>query len=370
MPKQGNNIRKRKDGRWEGRYKVGVLPSGQTKYRSVYGKTYSDVKLKLISEKTNNTYNTHIKKRLRFNELIEKWMASSSIRFKGATENKYWTIIDRHINPILGRLELSQITPSLINEFLNHKLNNGRIDGNGGLSHSYVNTIRIIILSAVQYGINEKLCEPLNANIYKPTINNNELTVLSEKSCEKLEKVLVMNLDCTALGMLISLHTGLRIGEVCALKWSDVDIERKILTVRQTVARVKANSNDNCKSKLILDAPKTKNSLREIPINSFLLPLLVKKKSESVSDFVISEQKTFVSPRTFEYRYHKTLERFDIEQVNYHSLRHTFATRCIERGVDCKSLSEILGHANVNITLNTYVHSSMELKRIQIEKLI
>lgn len=285
-------------------------------------------------------------------------------------ENKYWTIIDRHINPILGRLELSQITPSLINEFLNHKLNNGRIDGNGGLSPSYVNTIRIIILSAVQYGINEKLCEPLNANIYKPTINNNELTVLSEKSCEKLEKVLVMNLDCTALGMLISLHTGLRIGEVCALKWSDVDIERKILTVRQTVARVKANSNDNCKSKLILDAPKTKNSLREIPINSFLLPLLVKKKSESVSDFVISEQKTFVSPRTFEYRYHKTLERFDIEQVNYHSLRHTFATRCIERGVDCKSLSEILGHANVNITLNTYVHSSMELKRIQIEKLI
>lgn len=180
----------------------------------------------------------------------------------------------------------------------------------------------------------------------------------------------MMNLDCTALGMLISLHTGLRIGEVCALKWSDVDIERKILTVRQTVARVKANSNDNCKSKLILDAPKTKNSLREIPINSFLLPLLVKKKSESVSDFVISEQKTFVSPRTFEYRYHKTLERFDIEQVNYHSLRHTFATRCIERGVDCKSLSEILGHANVNITLNTYVHSSMELKRIQIEKLI
>lgn len=109
-------------------------------------------------------------------------MASSSIRFKGATENKYWTIIDRHINPILGRLELSQITPSLINEFLNHKLNNGRIDGNGGLSPSYVNTIRIIILSAVQYGINEKLCEPLNANIYKPTINNNELTVLSEKA--------------------------------------------------------------------------------------------------------------------------------------------------------------------------------------------
>lgn len=97
---------------------------------------------------------------------------------------------------------------------------------------------------------------------------------------------------------------------------------------------------------------------------------MVKKKSESVSDFVVSEQKTFVSPRTFEYRYHKILELFDIEQVNYHSLRHTFATRCIERGVDCKSLSEILGHSNVNITLNTYVHSSMELKIIQIEKLI
>lgn len=370
MPKRGDNIRKRKDGRWEGRYKVGVLPSGQIKYRSVYGKTYSDVKLKLVSVKNNNTYNKCTKKELRFNELIEKWMASRSIRFKGATENKYWTIIDRHIIPTLGSLELSQITPSLINEFLNDKLNNGRIDGNGGLSPSYVNTVRIIILSVVQYGVEENLCEPLKANIYKPTINNNELTVLSEKSCKKLENALLTNLDCTALGVLISLHTGLRIGEVCALKWSDIDIELKILTVRQTVARVKANSDDNCKSRLILDTPKTKNSLRKIPINSFLLPLFIKKKSESVSDFVISEQKTFVSPRTFEYRYHKILERFDIEQVNYHSLRHTFATRCIERGVDYKSLSEILGHANVNTTLNTYVHSSMELKRIQIEKII
>lgn len=120
---------------------------------------------------------------------------------------------------------------------------------------------------------------------------------------------------------------------------------------------------------MIIDTPKTPASTRDIPISSALLPILASFRSHSSSKYVVSNTNTFLSPRTFEYRYHRLLEETGITPINYHALRHTFATRCIEAGVDVKSLSEMLGHANVGVTLNTYVHSSMELKRKQLEKL-
>ena len=119
----------------------------------------------------------------------------------------------------------------------------------------------------------------------------------------------------------------------------------------------------------MLDNPKTESSMRDIPISSTLLPYLLQMKEKSRSNFVVSDTENFISTRTYDYRYHKVLKQCNIASVNYHVLRHTFATRCIETGVDVKSLSEILGHATVGITLNTYVHSSMELKRAQLEKL-
>ena len=138
--------------------------------------------------------------------------------------------------------------------------------------------------------------------------------------------------------------------------------------MRHTVARVKSEDSSNT-THLIIDTPKTKASIRDIPISSALLPILIKMKEKSISPYVISDTNSFVSPRTYEYRYHRILDKCNIQSVNYHTLRHTFATRCIEAGVDVKSLSEMLGHANVGITLNTYVHSSMEMKRSQLEKL-
>lgn len=148
-------------------------------------------------------------------------------------------------------------------------------------------------------------------------------------------------------------------------------MQNHIIKVRHTVARVKNSDarfgNSSC---LILDTPKTAASTRDIPISSALLPILTIINNQSSSKFVVSNSESFLSPRTFEYRYHRLLEESGIASINYHALRHTFATRCIEAGVDVKSLSEMLGHANVGVTLNTYVHSSMELKRTQLEKLI
>lgn len=160
----------------------------------------------------------------------------------------------------------------------------------------------------------------------------------------------------------------MRIGEVCALTWNDIDFSTCTIYVRHTVSRVKTD-NIHTKTELILDEPKTTSSKRIVPISSKLFPILFEYKKISHSLFVISNKDSFISPRTFEDRFHKVMKKNNIEHFNYHALRHTFATRCIEAGVDVKTLSEILGHSNVSITLNTYVHSSLEMKKNQLEKL-
>lgn len=368
MPKRGDNIRKRKDGRWEGRYKIVFPPSQDVRYRSVYGKTYGEVKKKLLSEKKRKC---HVKREeLFFSELLTRWMNANSIRLKGATRKKYQFLIDTHINPELGNLRLSQINSAQINMFLDDKLADGRMDGAGGLSPSYVRSITIIIGAAIKYAVAEELCMPLKTPIFKPAAKGKSMPCLSSQCRRRLEENCLLHMDGTSLGILLALHAGLRIGEICALRWEDIDTERRILSVRHTIARVRAGMNETRKSQLILDQPKTKTSLREIPINSFLLPLLERMRADANSSFVISEKPEFVSPRTFEYRYHSILKRYNIDQVNFHALRHSFATYCIERGVDDKTLSEILGHASVSITLNTYVHSTMEQKKAQIEKIV
>ncbi len=371
MSKRGENIHKRKDGRWEARYRKGRNFAGNIIYGSVYGKTYREAKEKLmaISATPEDTIKP-INQEHNFKEILCLWMENNRVRHKGATIKKYQYLIDRHILPELGDLKLSQITSTVINSFLTRKMENGKLDKSGGLSASYVRSIMLIINAALKFAADEEMCQPLKSPVYKPVSQNNEITVLQIDEQKRLETHLISEIAPTQLGILISLHTGLRIGEICALAWEDIDIENQIIHVRHTVARIKSTDfSEGNSSKLIIDAPKTKASNRDIPIPSVLLPILKSNCTAVSSKYVVSDTKDFVSPRTYEYRYHRLLEKCGIESVNYHVLRHTFATRCIEAGVDVKSLSEILGHSNVSITLNTYVHSSMEMKRTQLEKL-
>jgi len=316
------------------------------------------------------SYDTIIstKRELIFRELLIIWMPNNCIRYKGATKRKYQYLIDTHILPELGELKLSQITPLKINSFLVNKLEIGRLDKSGGLSPAYVRNIMLIINSALKFATDEEWCKPFKTSILKPVITKKELTLLNLKQQQHLERQLTNNINYTKLGILISLHTGLRIGEICALKWNNIDLENNIISVRHTIARVIDNESAKS-SKLIVDTPKTISSTRDIPISSYLLQIISPMANPDKDKFVISDSFDFMSPRTYEYRYHKILSECGLPNINYHALRHTFATRCIEAGVDVKSLSEILGHSNVNITLNTYVHSSMELKRNQLEKL-
>lgn len=371
MSKRGDNIHKRKDGRWEGRYIQTRDASGKAKYASVYGKTYKEVKQKLVACTKNppQCVKSTAGKNMPFHELLRLWMGSNQIRLKGATTRKYQYLIDTHIVPSLGNLPVSQITALSVNAFLAEKLRHGRLDQTGGLSSSYVRSIMLIISSALKFAVSENLCEPLRTPIYKPACEKKELPILSKEEQRKLEGQLLQELNLTGLGVLLSLHTGLRIGEVCALAWDDIDFKERVLHVRSTVARIRNETSESPATRLVIDKPKTQASLRDIPISSVVFPALLHIRESTASQYVISDGYSFISPRTYEYRYHKLLTECGIADINYHALRHTFATRCVEAGVDVKTLSEILGHANASITLNTYVHSSMELKRRQLEKL-
>ena len=370
MARKGENIRKRKDGRWEGRYKNGVNENGTAKYSSVYGKTYTEVKNKLIEFKRVNSVcenNPYIEKR--FDEILIMWMKSNQIKIKGSTEAKYNYAIERHIKPILGSKKVSSITAPVINNFLFEKMKSGRLDGSGGLSASYVKTMAIIIDAAIKFASNEGYCKPLRSTIIKPTLEKKELEILSVSAQQHFETMAITDINETVTGIFIALYTGLRIGEICALAWEDVDFDMQIIHVRHTITRVQIITDSATRSILKVDIPKTKASIRDIPISPVLLPILKIMKSQSVSRYVISNHEGFISTRTFDYRYKKVLREFSIQEINFHALRHTFATRCVEVGMDIKSLSQMLGHSNVSITLNTYVHPSMDSMRTQIEKL-
>lgn len=313
--------------------------------------------------------NAHTEKQLLFGELLLQWCNKKKGNLKKSTADKYEYMISTHIIPELGKIPVGSLNSTLISNFTDKKLSAGRLDSRGGLSPAYVRFMCVIIQAAINYGVENDLCCYHFIKITKPHSDKKEPEIFSLSQQKLLENKLFNDINETKLGILISLYMGLRIGEICALKWDKVNLIDNDILVCSTVVRLNDKSISGKATKLIIDSPKTKSSIRKIPIPPFLVPLMHAVKNVSSSEYVVSQNDTFVNPKTFENRYKKILVNVGIPQLNYHALRHTFATRCIEVGMDMKTLSELLGHANVSTTMNIYVHSTMEQKRIQMEKL-
>ena len=371
MARRGENIRKRKDGRWEARYICGYQENGQAKYRSIYGKTYREVKdAKKAADTGKMQLESEVKmKDMLFKDLLDEWLETTQLKVKESTYSRYVFLVDRHIRPSLGHIRLSRLTTAEIECFVYQKQKHGKLDGKGGLSPKTVSGLLSVIRLSLNYAEKKNYTFTKGIATVSPRQTPTQMHILSEEEQKKLELCIMESPDNIHLGILLSLYTGLRIGEICALRWGDIDKEDQTLVVRRTLMRIQnVNEEKTGRTRLIIDTPKTECSNRIIPIPDFLSRILEDNRKGDPA-YILTGSERYLEPRRYYDKYKKIMQECGLQRFTYHTLRHTFATRCVENGFDLKSLSEILGHANVSTTLQRYVHPSLNLKRRHMEQL-
>lgn len=368
MARKGENIYKRKDGRWEGRYiKIRAL-DGERKYGYVYGKSYKEVKEKLLDVRVTREQeriNADVSNAT-FAFYSAKWFSSLSPDIKESTKNKYQNLLDLYITPSWGDKRLSDIDFDFIDNFCNDLLASGGKKGLG-LSPKTVSDVLSVIRNILRYCKNKGEyihCDGTSVIIKQ---RPKQMRVLSRTEQSILCEYIAMNRSPENLGILLCLFTGLRIGELCALQWGDISFSEQVLYVRHTLQRIQNKKGKG--TKIVITQPKSVCSLRSIPIPASIMSLLESSSLDGQCFFLTNASEQFLEPRIMQYRFKRVLAAANIRDANFHALRHTFATRCIEAGFDAKTLSEILGHANVSITMNRYVHPSIDLKKQSMDKL-
>ena len=293
------------------------------------------------------------------------------MRVKESTYVKYVNLTSNHILPLLGDLEAEKLTTDRIEQFIQSRLEAGNKQGRG-MAEKSVKDLLIVLKDICRYAALYDVNIPCRFELIRIRNNENEIQILDKQTQLRLERFLMRDVyNLRKTGILLSLCMGLRLGEICALRKGQILYKEGILQVRSTMQRIQNfnaevdwKGRENRKTRVIITSPKSACSVRDIPMPGFMIDRLQRLKTSDDDVFVLTgTSRKFIEPRTYENVFKRYLMECNMEIVNFHALRHTFATRCIEKGCDVKTLSEILGHANVNITLNRYVHSSMEQKR-------
>lgn len=361
MAKKGENIFLRKDGRWEARYVKDYSEDNKIIYGFVYGKSYSEVKKKrnkLVINLDINSIKNARKKDNSFNHVIDSWLLQKKLTLKETSYSRYFELINKHIRPQFGNNDVNKIDNDMVSKFILKKINEN-------LSPKTIKDILMILKQIAKHG-------NINITVNGPKVLKKPINILTELEQKKLEKYIQNNFDNMELGIFIALYMGLRIGEVCALKWSDIDFEKEVISIKRTISRVKDFDNSfDKKTKIIFTEPKTDKSKRIIPIPKSILVFLkaIRSKCESSDYYVLTNNAKFIEPRSYYNHYKRILKKIELGGFNFHALRHTFATRCIELGFDPKTLMEILGHSDIKITLAFYVHPTNNLKIESMNKL-
>ncbi len=303
-----------------------------------------------------------LRKTISFNEETKDWLLFKKNSIKSSTYYRYKYLVDKYI--------LSFFKYKSIYFFLDYDFNIYIEYLSSILSTKTVKDILSIFKSILKYIERKHNIDYKLDLVSTPKNEPNEIKILKNEEKEKLEKYCLENKDLKNLGIVICLNTGLRLGEICALTWNNIDFNEKCIIINKTIQRVYKGKKD---TSIQLDTPKTKKSIRKIPIsNKIFYPLKDLKKVNNYcgDEFLLTGSKErYIEPRNYQRVFKKCLKICDIDDYNFHILRHTFATNCIKIGMDAKSLSEILGHSNVNITLNTYVHSSYNTQKKFLDKL-
>ncbi len=304
------------------------------------------------------------KKKMLYKEFLYFWLEMRKVFIKESTYANYRNLIQSQIIPSIGDYHIDELNKSILQNFIICKYRYGRTDNKGGLSSRSVRCIMMIIKSSLKYAMNEGRIRDINLDFEMPKLTNKDkVEVLSMHDQEILVEYILNNLNIKSIGILLTLYSGLRIGEICALKWKDIDFTNNILTVNSTLQRIKLNEDiEKRKTKIVINTPKTYNSQREIPISKDFSNLLKRFKTED-NDYVLTCKSNYSEPRTYRRYFKRLIRKIGIKDIKFHGLRHTFATNCIKLGVDCKTVSELLGHSNVSTTLNLYVHPEFESKK-------
>ena len=300
---------------------------------------------------------------MKYMDWLNEWLKNYVLpSVKIRTYERYSLIVNLHIRDKIGMLELDDLTPLLLQQYITELLQSGNRKTGKGLSANSVNAIISVLQSSLKTANFLGLTAEYTADkVKRPKLKEKPVECFSLKEQKQIEQAILSGRKDKLYGILLCLYSGLRIGELIALQWSDIDFTKGILTVSKSCHDGKAG--------LIIDEPKTATSRRVIPLPKQLLPILKGIKKKSHSPFVVSANGKPDSVRSYQRSFELLLKKLKIPHRGFHSLRHTFATRALECGMDVKTLSEILGHKNPTVTLNRYAHSLMEHKADMMNRL-
>lgn len=297
-------------------------------------------------------------------EWLEHYIRPSS---KARTYTRYVEIVNQHINGELGDYEMDGITPIIIQRFVTQLSESGNLKTGKGLSPNSVNSVINVVQGSLETANRMGVCkENVADKIKRPKISEKQITCFTPAEQKKIEQYIKNKNDPKLFGIILCLYSGLRIGELLALEWTDIDFMKCELRVNKTCYDGKDKDGV---FKRITDIPKTQSSVRTIPLPRQFMPLLRETKRKSHSIYIVSNGKKPISIRSYQRVFALLQKKIEISQRGFHSLRHTFATRALECGMDVKTLSEILGHKSPTVTLNRYVHSLMEHNKDMMNKL-
>ncbi len=310
----------------------------------------------------------------RLGDLLLEWLFHEN-KWKPSTLGDYYTTVTRHLNPLIGALRPEELDAEQLRrcvEGLREK---------GFSKQQYAKAKAILKGYLGQREDGRRLIQELEFIPFQPRRTKEEsweeapdqrIKAFDRRQQSQLEQAALELPDYKGIGVLLAVNLGLRIGEICGLKWEDIDWADRTLTIRRTVLRVKNFAEEGGRTRLVLNRPKSRTSYRTIPIPRGIYKLLERCHNQrtAVSEFVVcTKSGAMTEPRSYRRLYQKLVEAAKLSRVSFHGLRHTFATRGLESGMDIKTLSELLGHSNTTVTLNIYAHSMMEEKRRGIDRI-
>lgn len=352
--RKGENIYLRKDGRWEGRYPKGRKLNGRIKYGYVYGKSYQEVKQALYPLKLHYHSLQQIQgiSAETFGEWASEWLTEVQEEVKPSTLSSYYYKLTKYVFPLIQEVPLNELTletgKSLLKK-LQRKLARSTIQ---------------VIFRIVNKCLNRaKSIGRLHTNPFSelklPRTKQKKIRALTLSEQKRVMKIATEEKKGRGLPVLLALYSGMRIGEIAALRWEDIDFETNLISVQHTYQRI-PSIHSMKKTQLIFADSKTEASVRVIPMSQTLRKLLLKHRKHTKGSFVFSTNGQPCEPRLLTYHFHRIRLKAGLVQIHFHQLRHTFATRCLEVKKDISSVSALLGHASTQMTLDTYVDAMME----------